>query len=415
MTFLRRSCRFWIVVLLCAAMGSPAVYSAEKPKIRAITAFVRIDRAQMAAQVAETAAMLRRAKSDFERAGYEVQTLRITPQPFTVIARAMARDQVRAFYTEYEAIVKKEGFPTAIGPAAFHDPEDFSLIDFYAEILATHPGLDGTIIVGDETGVHWKSVQAAARIMKYLEEHTPHSQGNFNFAAAAMVEPLTPFYPASYHLGGGKQFAVALQGASLVDEAFSGAKGNYEAARKALATLLAFHGKAIQDISTAIEKQSGWAFMGLDVSTAPLKDVSIGAAVEKLTGVTFGAPGTMAAAALITSVLKDAPLMRRGYSGLMLPVLEDSRLAQRWSEGTLTLDALLAYSSVCGTGLDTVPLPGDVTGDQLARIIGDIASLAVKLRKPLTARLMPVLGKKAGDRTEFDDPFIVNARIQPLR
>jgi len=414
MISLRHFRRFWIALLVFAAMGSPALQAAEKPKIRAVTAFVRIDTAQMAAQIAETAAMLRQAKNEFERAGYEVQTLRITPQPFTVIARAMSRDQVRAFYSEYEALVKKEGFPTAIGPAAFHDPDDFSLTDFYAEILATHPGLDGSIIVGDESGVHWKSVRAAARIMKYLEEHTPHSQGNFNFAAAAMVEPLTPFYPASYHVGGGRQFAVALQGASLVDEAFSAAKGNHEAARKTLAILLAFHGKAIQDLSTAIEKRTGWAFMGIDVSTAPLKDVSIGAAVEKLTGVPFGSPGTMAAAALITSVLKDAPLMRRGYSGLMLPVLEDSRLAQRWSEGTLTLDALLAYSSVCGTGLDTVPLPGDVTEDQLSRIIGDIASLAVRLRKPLTARLMPVQGKKAGDLTEFNDPFIVNARIQPL-
>jgi hypothetical protein len=95
-------------------------------------------------------------------------------------------------------------------------------------------------------------------------------------------------------------------------------------------------------------------------------------------------------------------------------VLEDSVLAQRWSEGTLTLDALLAYSAVCGTGLDVVPLPGDVSAEQLERIIGDVASLAVKWQKPLSARLLPVAGKRAGERTEFDDPFLVNATIQPL-
>jgi len=98
----------------------------------------------------------------------------------------------------------------------------------------------------------------------------------------------------------------------------------------------------------------------------------------------------------------------------MLPVLEDSVLAQRWSEGALTLDDLLAYSAVCGTGLDVVPLPGDITQTQLERIIGDMATLAVRLRKPLSARLLPVTGKKAGERTEFDDPFLVNAVIQPL-
>jgi uncharacterized protein (UPF0210 family) len=98
----------------------------------------------------------------------------------------------------------------------------------------------------------------------------------------------------------------------------------------------------------------------------------------------------------------------------MLPVLEDSRLAQRWSEGRLSLDALLSYSAVCGTGLDTVPLPGDITEQQLELIIGDMASLAVKWHKPLSARLLPVAGKKAGDTTEFESQYLVNATLQPL-
>jgi len=62
-----------------------------------------------------------------------------------------------------------------------------------------------------------------------------------------------------------------------------------------------------------------------------------------------------------------------------------------------------------------VPLPGDVTEAQLARIIGDVAALAYKWKKPLTARLQPVRGRKAGELTEFDSPYLVNARLQPLR
>jgi hypothetical protein len=84
-------------------------------------------------------------------------------------------------------------------------------------------------------------------------------------------------------------------------------------------------------------------------------------------------------------------------------------------EGMLSIDSLLAYSSVCGTRLDTVPLPGDVTEETLARIIGDMAVLAVKWNKPLTARLQPVHGRKAGEMSEFDDPFLVNAKLQPVR
>jgi len=77
----------------------------------------------------------------------------------------------------------------------------------------------------------------------------------------------------------------------------------------------------------------------------------------------------------------------------MLPILEDPRLAERWNNGLISLDALLSYSAVCGTGLDTIPLPGDTSVDALARIIGDVASLSVKWNKPLSARLLPVAGK----------------------
>ena len=103
-----------------------------------------------------------------------------------------------------------------------------------------------------------------------------------------------------------------------------------------------------------------------------------------------------------------------GYSGLMVPVLEDRRLAERWGEGAIDIDSLLSYSAVCATGLDTVPLPGDVSEEQLARILGDVATMAHKWRKPLTARLLPVKGKAPGQRTEFDDPSLENTVLQPL-
>ncbi len=171
---------------------------------------------------------------------------------------------------------------------------------------------------------------------------------------------------------------------------------------------------AIEVIANRVDRDTGWSYVGIDLSPAPLKEVSIGAAIEKLTGVPFGSSGTMTAAALVTGVLREVPAKHAGYTGLMLPVLEDGLLSKRWSEGRLTLDALLAYSAVCGTGIDVVPLPGDITQQHLERIIGDMASLAVKWKKPLAARLLPVAGKKAGELTEFDDPFLVNAVIQPL-
>jgi hypothetical protein len=96
-------------------------------------------------------------------------------------------------------------------------------------------------------------------------------------------------------------------------------------------------------------------------------------------------------------------------------VLEDSVIARRWSEGRLSLNSLLLDSAVCGTGLDVIPMPGDTTEAQIKPILEDVASLAYKWDKPLAARLLPVKGKKAGEQTEFQDPFLVNATIQPVR
>ena len=89
----------------------------------------------------------------------------------------------------------------------------------------------------------------------------------------------------------------------------------------------------------------------------------------------------MTAAAAITKAVQSAPVKRIGFSGLMLPVVEDTLLAQRWTEGTYDVDALLAYSAVCGTGLDTIPMAGDVTQQQIERILGDVATLAFQMEE----------------------------------
>jgi uncharacterized protein (UPF0210 family) len=104
----------------------------------------------------------------------------------------------------------------------------------------------------------------------------------------------------------------------------------------------------------------------------------------------------------LTSAIRAARVTRLGFSGVMLPVLEDSVLARRNSEGRFTLRDLLAFSAVCGTGLDTIPLPGDTSAAQLAGVLAEVATLASALGKPLTARLVPMPGLSAGDIVSFD-------------
>ena len=97
-----------------------------------------------------------------------------------------------------------------------------------------------------------------------------------------------------------------------------------------------------------------------------------------------------------------------------MPVLEDAILAERAAQGTLSVKDLLMYSAVCGTGLDTVPLPGDASPQQIQAVLLDLAALSQRLDKPLTARLMPIPGKAAGDPTGFDFAFFANSRVMAL-
>ncbi len=394
------------------AQRKAAPQDPDKPKIRAITAFVNLDRTQYQPQIADAVKMLQYAKTVFESRGFEVQTIRISTQPFAQYTKGLTTDQALAFFRNYDAVAVQDKFDASIGPAMLNADDSEAQADLLAEILRHTKTLNGSLVVAGEDGVRWRAVGAAARVMKKLED-TEHSQGNFRFSAIAMVPPLTPFFPGSYHTGFGHQFAIALQSANVVAAAFRNAP-DLHAAKQKLTDTLATVAFDVEAQAQRIDRDTGWSYMGIDLSPAPLKDVSIGAALENLTSQPFGSNGTLTAAATVTAAIKDITVKRTGYSGLMLPILEDARLSQRWSEGNVSIDALLSYSAVCGTGLDTVPLPGDITEERLDLIIGDMASLAFKWHKPLSARLLPIAGKGPGDLTEFDDPYMVNATIQPL-
>lgn len=400
----RSGIRFLVVTcLFIACWPAPALGRGpyQKPKIRTITAFVRIESSQYRQQIEEAVSLLRRAKAAFEKRGYEVQTIRITTQPFTQYTGDRSPEETLDFFKSLDELSKRDSFLLNIGPLTLTSSSDAARIELLRQILATTRA-NSSVVVAGEDGVHWSAIRVAAQIIKYLENHTPNGVNNFDFAAIAMVPPNVPFFPASNHDSAGHQFSIGWEAGTFVADALAGAKGDMQLAKELLSKGFEQQARAVEVIATQAEKDSGWKYMGLDPTPAPTTDSSIGAAIEALTGAKFGSSGTLSAAAVITEAERSISVKRVGFSGLMLPVLEDPVLAKRWSEGTFDLDSLLAYSAVCGTGLDTIPLPGDVSQEQLERIIGDMASLAFKWHKPLTARLIPAPDKKAGDRTDFE-------------
>ena len=136
--------------------------------------------------------------------------------------------------------------------------------------------------------------------------------------------------------------------------------------------------------------------------------------MERLGGPCIGKHGSLAAAAILADTMDQAEFHRAGFSGLMLPVLEDSILSERAAQGALELKDLLLYSAVCGTGLDTIPLPGNSTSEEISPLLLDLAALSQRLDKPLTARLMPIPGKSAGDETDFNFEYFANSRVMAI-
>ncbi|HEY1993595.1 MAG TPA: DUF711 family protein [Edaphobacter sp.] len=385
-----------------------------KPKVRAITAFVRLDAKNYQHQLAEALIVLHKTEAEFKSAGYEVETIRFTTQPLADLTAGLTEDQALAFLGQLDQLSVKENVRGNIGPAMLHDTDDPATMHLLERALSTLPHLDASAVIADDAGIHWKTIARTSELVQYVGAHSPHAQGTFNFTATAMLKPYGPFFPGSWHNGPGGQFSIGFEGANVVRDVFAKNKGNAEAATADLTAALTVHAKVADTVGNKVAAATHWTYMGVDPTPAPMGDVSIGTAIEAFTGARFGSSGTLTASRIITAAVKAVPVKQIGYSGLMIPVMEDKHLAQRWAESAYNIDDLLAYSSVCGTGLDTIPLPGDVTLDQMNRIFSDVASLAVKWNKPLSARLQPIPGKKPGDRTDFDDPSLFNTTIHPL-
>lgn len=172
--------------------------------------------------------------------------------------------------------------------------------------------------------------------------------------------------------------------------------------------------KPIEILAQTLQS-SNWKYDGIDTSPAPGLDASIGQAIETLTGKPFGSPTTLSACAIITKAIKNLEVKSCGYSGLMLPIIEDKILAKRAIENRYTVDELLLFSSVSGTGLDVIPVSGDIDRVTIEGIYRDVASLSIKyFNKALSARLFPIPQKKAGDIVDFENPYLTSSVVMKI-
>ncbi len=374
-------------------------------KIRTITTGFNLDKQISEQEFCALATLTAQIKALFEKQSYTVQTIRMSTQPWD--AYASTKSEL------FDITKKMERWTTRnqidyfnLGPT-----KEAERVAWLSEVITqTLKGFCTTQICNRKK-IFYDVAWETALLIKKLSMAESTGFSNLRFAALCNIPPNTPFYPASYHYGP-NSFGIGLENSDLVCQAFKQA-GNISRARLHLKTILENAYRDIEVLASDFSKDGHIIFDGIDVSISSSihEHESIAYAFEYLNHGTFGEPGTLSIARIITETLQSLPVKKTGYCGLMLPVLEDHGLSTRNVQGHLSITKLLLYSSVCGTGLDTIPLPGDIPVEILYRILLDVASLSIKLQKPLSARLMPIPGKKAGDKTAFAFPYFRNSTI----
>ena len=350
------------------------------------------------------------ARAVLEAAGYSLQTIRMATTPFPGWLESPTQ------LPKWTSWCETAGFDyLGLGPVQLiHTPDH---LDWLPAIIGANDMVFASAEIAD-TGGRIDTGRAArvAALMRELAVLRADGFANLYFTAAANCPAGSPFFPVAYHDGGQAGFAIATEAADLAVDAFQAAD-SLAAARTNLVTAIEQEAAKLVAVAEGIADPHGLAFGGLDFSLAPFPEDarSIGTAIEALGVPAVGGHGSLFAAAFLTDCVDQARFPRCGFSSLMLPVLEDSTLARRAAEGIVTVNDLLLYSAVCGTGLDTIPLPGDVSEKDLTGILLDLAALAVRLDKPLTARLMPLPGLETGDPVLFEFPFFANSQVMPTK
>ncbi len=383
-------------------------------KIRSVTCFYNPGVNFAGQTLDKLGHLMQKARTAIESEGIAVQTTRLATPPFSQLCPSDCFESSSELAQKLDRQSKERGFDyLSLGSALPDRLDTYALIP---RLLGQTQNVFFSGCMTTATGkVSLPAVKACAEVIESNARITPDGFKNLNFAALANVPAFTPFFPAAFMEGEKAAFSLAVESADEAVSAFSSAKSLSDA-RTALLDKLESQTARLAGICENLANEFDFVFKGFDVSLAPfpVKEISLGNALEELGVPTLGRQGSLAAAAFIAETLDRGSWPRAGFNGLMLPVLEDSTLAERAAGGSLTVRDLLMFSAVCGAGLDTIPLPGDVTAAQLYPLLLDVAFLSTRLHKPLTVRLMPIPGKKAGEATTFAFDYFANSKVMSI-
>ena len=400
-------------------------------KVRTVTTFLTLtkERQTWKNEILKASVFCNDLASKFMKNDYEVQSIRIVTNAFgeylDTASLKSAKEDLQFLSDILTSLdVQNLRIRFAIGEAK--TKEEIALLP---ELIRDFGDLCNACVnvPMDEFGVlDNELINSSSLVVNEISKITPRGEGNFNFTVNFNCKPLIPYFPASYHNSSDENcYVVGLETPDLLvavlKEFNSTCKDldhneKFKRYYEVMSEALQYHVDEIKNIIDDFDNGS-FVFRGMDSSAAPSKNCSSMCEVYEELGVEyFGASGSIEVSSLLTKVFKSLKNIELvGFSGLMLAVTEDSGLAQGTIKGEFDIRSLLTYSSVCGIGLDTVPIPGDTSIEKLNALMRDTGTMAFRLNKPLTVRVFPVPGLKAGDMTVYESDDLCNCKILEVR
>lgn len=355
------------------------------------------------------------------RYGIPVVNKRIAVSPIAVVACPFSSDAMVQIARELDSAARDMGVDFIGGFGALVEKGfsrgDHALIEAIPEALTETERVCSSVnVASTHAGINMDAVYVMGKMIKKAAELTRES---FGIACAKLcvfsnIPPDIPFMAGAY-LGVGEPDSVinvGVSGPGVVKKAIDRARAsNAMLDLGELSEIIKRTAFKVTRVGELIGRQVAEKlkvpFGVVDLSLAPTPNVgdSVGEIFQSLGLKSIGVPGSTAALALLNDAVKKGGAFASSYvgglSGAFIPVSEDLNIAEAARCGHLSIEKLEALTSVCSVGLDMVALPGDTTAETIAAIIADEMAIGVINKKTTAARLIPVPGKKAGEKAFF--------------
>jgi uncharacterized protein (UPF0210 family) len=369
-------------------------------------------------KITKTAERLVQTGEDIEAEyGIPIINKRISVTPIAIAAESCRTDSYLPVAEAMDAAANAVGVNFIGGFSALvekgYTTGDRILIRSIPAALATTERVCSSVnLASTKAGINMDCVREMGQIIKQTAELTRDRDalGCAKLVVFANVPEDNPFMAGAFHGVGEAETAVnvGVSGPGVVKRALEEARGKDFGAVAETIKRTAFKITRVgQLVAQEASRRLGVPFGIIDLSLAPTPAVgdSVAHILEEMGLESCGAPGTTAALALLNDAVKKGGIMASSYvgglSGAFIPVSEDAGMIAAVERGSLSLEKLEAMTCVCSVGLDMIAVPGDTSAATIAAIIADEAAIGMVNNKTTAVRIIPVPGKKVGDRVEF--------------